>query len=318
MAGYLERRRALVAATDQARNELRELFETDPLKAWDLAEAESLEQARFYLQMAPCDVLVLDESLIRSEEPDSISWIATLEEAPVVLLAEPNVPTLFQAFQNGVQCWLPRGLALTQPRLLVIVLDQAARAGNFRRQARATATALSDCRQQVGRLVGLLWDALPGPGQPPWLTQRHVLERLQEEVARSTRHGDPLTVVLGELQMARRERPSAEESQRLSQWSAQCVGRAKRRGDVAGQYGPHGFLLLLPHTSALEAVQCCRRLRDVLEKAPPGELVPAGPLNACFGIASFGPTLSTAKALLSRAEERLEQAKAGIGERIEM
>jgi diguanylate cyclase (GGDEF)-like protein len=318
MAQNLERRRALLAAEDRPRDELRELFGADPLKGWDASEAGSVEQARFCLQMTPCDVLVLDGSLYRPEETDNVSWLASQRHAPVVFLAEPDADVVLRALRNGANHWLPRSLALNHPQVLAAKLDHAAELGELRRQARSVSEALVDCRQQVGRLVGLLWDALSAPGQPPWLTQRNVLERLQEEVARSARHGDPLTVVLGELQAGRRDHLSADESQQLAAWSAQQLSRAKRRCDVAGQYGPHGFLLVLPHTSGPEAVQFCRRLRNLLEHVQAGKGGPLSPLNACFGIASFGPSATTPKGLLSRAEERLEQAKTGIGERIEI
>jgi diguanylate cyclase (GGDEF)-like protein len=316
MAVNLERRRALLAADDQQRGSLRALFGTGPLEGWDAVQAISFEQARFILQMQPCDVLLLDGSLYPSAEADGLAWLAAQNHAPVLFLADPDPGVVLSALQHRANHWLPRALALGQPAVLAAVLDQAAQLGDLRRQARAAGEALQDCRQQVSRLVSLLWDSLPTKGQTPWLTQRQVMERLQEEVARSSRHGDPLTVVLGELQVGQRERITSVESEHLATWSAERISRTKRRCDVAGQYGQHGFLLLLPHTVEEAAVQCCRRLQAILERPQPPEAISLAPLQACFGIARFAPATATAKSLLSRAEERLERAKVG-GERIE-
>jgi GGDEF domain-containing protein len=130
-----------------------------------------------------------------------------------------------------------------------------------------------------------------------------MLQRLDEEVARARRHGGPLTVVLGEVHAGAAGREAALAAER--------VGRAKRRCDVAGQYGLHGFMLLLPRGSEAEALGCCRRLRALLEQPPPGG--PAPPAHACFGVAAFSPAAATAQGLLSRAEERLEEARQAPG-----
>jgi diguanylate cyclase (GGDEF)-like protein len=86
------------------------------------------------------------------------------------------------------------------------------------------------------------------------------------------------------------------------------VNRNKRRCDVAGQYGPHGFMLLLPQTADQGALTCCRRLRPVLE-APQGQAAGAASVQVHFGIAALSPETATVTSLLARAEERLEQGR---------
>ena len=130
-----------------------------------------------------------------------------------------------------------------------------------------------------------------------------MLDRLREEVSRVARHGGPLTLALGELL------PQSEATSSLTSWAAEQVRRTKRRCDVAGQYGPQGFMLLLPRTTGAAGVGACRRLQAILE-SPPAPL--RGPIRACFGVAELhGTEPSAVKALLVRAEERLEQARKG-------
>ena len=83
--------------------------------------------------------------------------------------------------------------------------------------------------------------------------------------------------------------------------------RRKRRCDLAGQYGPSGFMLLFVETEQSGAVDCCQRLRRLLEQPPgPGSI----PIRASFGVAAFSPETATVKSLMSRAELQLEKAKA--------
>jgi GGDEF domain-containing protein len=134
-----------------------------------------------------------------------------------------------------------------------------------------------------------------------------MLQRLHEEVARAKRHGDTLSVVLGETLSDARTPP--EVSAQLTAWTALQIANAKRLGDVAGQYGLGCFMLLLPQTSNEGALHCCRRIRSLLER--PTKASPA-PVRVVFGVASLCADICGGQALLCRAEERLELAKLGL------
>jgi len=314
MSVHFEGRRVLLAAAEGERQALRELLQRTLPQGWELIEAESVDRARFLQQLDPCDVVLLDGSLAPGD-PTGLRWLTTPQQTPVLFLADAGPDVLQTHFQAGITHWLPRGLALDHPALLAAVLQQAAQAGDLQRRLRQREEALVQCRRQVNRLVGLLWQTVPVDTRTPWFTQRHMLERLNEEVVRSQRHGDPLTVVLGEMADTESKPVATADNGELSTWTALQVSRNKRRCDVAGQYGPHGFMLLLPHTSDKGAADCCRRLRPLLEnpRAQP-EGVP--PLQVSFGIASYSTSTATVNTLLGRAEERLEQARANPADRL--
>ncbi len=303
MPANLEPRRVLLAALDADRPQLLAPFAAGEVPGWDALEAGSLDQARFLLRTAPCDAVLLDGGLYRAEGIEGLAWLAGPDRAAVLVLAEAEPDLILGALERGAAAWLPRELGLAHPVLLGTALRRVARLGDLERRADEAARDLHDCRRQVGRLAGLLWEARPGEGPADWYSQRHMLQRLDEEVARARRLGGPLTVVLGEVQ------PGGEGAEPAL--AAERVGRAKRRCDVAGRYGLHGFMLLLPRGSQAEALGCCRRLRALLEQ--PSEGGPAPPLHAWFGVAAFSPEAATAQALLSRAEERLEKARQAPG-----
>jgi diguanylate cyclase (GGDEF)-like protein len=268
--------------------------------------------------MEPCDVLVLDSELYQASEPEALSWLRGSDQTPILLLAEVTPDVVMEALIQGADHWLPRELALGCPALLTAQLHTAAMLGDLRRRYTQAGESLADSRKQVSRLVNLLWESSPKEGQHGWFNQRHMLERLDEEVARTRRLGGEFSVVLGEVQGGRQEKLSSIEAQHLATWTASRVTHAKRRCDVAGQYGPHGFMLLLPGTASMSAVGACRRLQTMLEEPPPLDETPLPPMQACFGLAAFSPSAATVKALLRQAEERLERAKEGVGERVEV
>jgi hypothetical protein len=305
MRASLERRRVLLAAADRDRAILRGLLTDGPGMAWEVSEADSFEQARFLAQMDACDILLLDASLDDLTDAGGAAWLATRLEASVVYLAEPTPAVLRGAVQTGSFAWLPRGLALGNPLLLHATIHQAARAAQLQRELACARESLWECRERVDRLVGRLWECAPGEGNRHWFSQRHMMDRLQEEVIRAQRHGGPLAIVLADA--------AAAGAEGWTTVLTDLVSRCKRRCDVAGQYGPAGFMLILPRTGDAGAVGCCARLQKLLEKPPPVLDRPAAGLRAHFGIASFGTSSATAtvKGLLRLAEERLEQAKTG-------
>jgi hypothetical protein len=289
----LERRRLLLAAREEG-GPVEALFANGRIAGWDTIAARSFEQARYLLQMTPCDVVLLDVSLYQGQQPEGLSWLAQGERVPILFLADLGPEGILDALEHGADYWLPRQLALEHPPLLAAVLHKAARLADLKYRVEAAGARLEDCRQQVRRLVSLLWEAAPGQGP----------SHLQEEVTRTQRHGGSLTVVLGELHG--REPVAARDAQQLASWTFQRISQAKRLCDVAGQYGPLGFMLLLPRVTEAEAKGCCRRLRTLLEHGP---AAPFAPLHACFGLASFAPDVSSSKQLLCHAEDRLDQAR---------
>jgi diguanylate cyclase (GGDEF)-like protein len=307
MSEHVQRWRVLLAAEERERAEFRELFQSESLSNWEVIEADSLERARFVLQLDPCDVLLLDCSLYRAGASDDLSWLAGQRRVPVLFLADGESETVAAALRQGAHYWLPRELARRHAHVLAVMLQQAAEFGELHRRGQETTQALEDARRQVTRLVNLLWEAVPGEGRARWFTQRHMLERLEEEVIRAQRYGGPLAVILGEVDGPPPEQAAAGEA---ATWTVDRISRVKRRSDVAGQYGLQGFMMLLPQTDEAGATGCCTRLRQILEQ-PAEPSAPFGPLHVWFGIACFSHDSPSVKSLLSRAEERLERVKLG-------
>lgn len=286
MTAELPFRRALLAATAPEMEDLRRPFADAALAGWQVIEADTWERAHFVLHHDSCDVLLADEGL--RPGPDGLGWLAAPRQTPVVLLTRPAAETVAEALAAGADVWLPRDLALAHPRLLAAALDRAVRGGDLRRHLRRACTSLQESRCHAGRLADLLWQSTPRDPRAGWFTHRHMLERLQEEVARTARYRTPFSVILGEV------RPCA------TAWTAERIARAKRRCDVAGQYGPHGFMLLLTNTPEERAATVRRRLQETLARDA---------VAAALGIAGCSDGLATSPGILRRAEEDLESVR---------
>lgn len=290
-------RRALVVA-DPVPVPLTDLFGAACLPDWEAVPADGLLAARFALQHQPCDVLLVDAPVYLRDGADAFAWLAHRHQVPVVLLRGADLGDV--PAPAGESVTVPRTLAGVEPDLLAAALEQALRLAELSACRRRSDEALLHSRRQVDRLVGLLWRSLPHDADRRWFSQRHALERLREEIIRSRRYGQPLTVVLGEVQAA----PAGE----LPDWVVERILAAKRGCDVAGQYGPHGFILLLTNTTAAGGRACCRRLQRTLGQAGAGTTSPLAVVD--FGLASLPEDGSGPEHLLCRAEQNLESARA--------
>jgi diguanylate cyclase (GGDEF)-like protein len=302
MSASLQRRRVVLAAGEGERRDLRKLFASEALRHWDVVEADSLERARFLRQLEPADVLLVGAGLA-----SGFDWLGSRPDDPVLFVADAAPEAVEEALRQGAHGWLPRSAVMNRPGILAAGLE---RLTALRDCCAMCAEALRECRRRTDRLTDLLWQAVPGEGPECWLTQRHVLERLSQEVARSQRHGTPLSVILGELEMPAGIR---EGSPMPSRWMAERVSEAKRRSDAAGQYGLSGFLMVLPQTPEAGAVVCCRRLRQLLcDKLDEDGSPPRWTTH--LGIATLAPHTNTISSLLRHAEESLDQDRTATGD----
>lgn len=303
------RRRVLLAAGPSSAKPLQELFSHGPLQSWEPIPADSFMQARFILQHNSCEVALVHEDLYQREN-QSLAWFSREPQVPVVFLTSYRAETMTQAYAQGATMCLPRDLSMAQPDLLATALHRAVQLGESSRNKERMHDQLNMSRRHIDRLVNLLWRTLPVESNNSWFSQRHTLERLQEEISRTGRHGGPMTLALAEVQEEQVLQPP--DVSPLEEWTATMVGKAKRRCDVAGSYGMQGFLLLMVHTPKNGGIVCCRRLQQLLQQGAASlEKGPRGPIRASFGLASAAGESASAQSMLRLAEENLEAAKAG-------
>ncbi|MFO0967964.1 MAG: diguanylate cyclase [Gemmataceae bacterium] len=288
---------------------MRPLFHGDALKHWDMLEAESFSHARYLLQYEPADALLVHQDLLDSDGAQGLSWLASHRKAPVVFLSQECLTSAALAYELGASLCLSMQEALAHPLLLAKSLERAVYCHAIETQLDTTRERLARSRRHVDRLVNVMWRMTPTDADSPWFSQRHMMERLDEEIARSKRHKAPLTIALGELSDA-----STDEGT-LPHWTVEAILKTKRRDDVVGQYGKNGFLLLLVHTPVQGGMHCVRRLQKIIEHDRAELQAPHRP-RAYFGLTGADEKREDAIALLRAAEEGLDTARREENERI--
>lgn len=305
-----ERRRVLIAAGSQASEAIRAIFTNELREQWEAVEADSFSRARFVLQHDPCDLLLVNDDLYHREGGQGLAWLASQRETPVVFLAGASAVHFQKAYELGATVCLPRQMALEHPLLLATVMEQAVKTSEARLEFSRTKERLSSSRHHVDRLVNMIWRTTSRQTEMQWFSQRYMMERLSEELARVERHQVPLSLAIGEI------KPTSDAQETVPDLTMQLIGRSKRRCDVAGQYGLDGFMLLMVHTPIEGGIQCCRRLQKSIEEPAEPLAGPHADLHAYFGVSGTATGKMSSVSLLRAAEQGLEAARASTAEHV--
>jgi diguanylate cyclase (GGDEF)-like protein len=141
--------------------------------------------------------------------------------------------------------------------------------------------------------------------------RRHFDEALSAEVIRAERFGDPIAVVVADLDNFKEinDRFGHDVGDRVLQSFADVIRANVRDVDLPARYGGEEFTVLLPGTDAEGGRQLAERLRVVLEELPvvAGEVTVS--VTSSFGVAGF-PDEPSAAALLRAGDRALYRAKA--------
>lgn len=142
-------------------------------------------------------------------------------------------------------------------------------------------------------------------------TKQHFLEQLEAAVELSQRTGDPLSLIMTDIDYFKKVNDTYGHLSGDIILAA-VAGRIKkslRKYDSAYRYGGEEMAVLLPHTSADRAALIAERLRTSIEKMKlKGEKDQKIAVTISLGVTDIGKA-DQAEALISRADECLYEAK---------
>ncbi len=141
-----------------------------------------------------------------------------------------------------------------------------------------------------------------------------VLQQLQAQVDLARRHQRALGVILADLDWFKRVNDT--HGHRTGDRALECFGalllRRLRGSDLVGRLGGDEFLIVLPETGGMEALQAAEGLRRALLDQPlaleDGRTLT---LSCSLGVAALKPEDADGGGLLARADAALYAAKAG-------
>jgi two-component system cell cycle response regulator len=150
------------------------------------------------------------------------------------------------------------------------------------------------------------------------LNRRAFIERLDVEIARNTRHGNPLCVTLLDVDHFKsiNDRFGHPTGDAVLSTLGKYLANSARKTDFVGRWGGEEFVIALPETDPSGGGQAADRSRRGVEELR--VLDPSGapiPVTASFGVASVLPNDSV-DTLVDRADRALYQAKASGRNRV--
>ena len=145
--------------------------------------------------------------------------------------------------------------------------------------------------------------------------RRHLDEQLHPMLSSARRHGNPLTVLILDVDHFKRVNDTAGHpaGDLVLQQVARRVAGAVRDEDVVGRWGGEEFLVLAPHTDLLGGQTLAERLRLSVAASPVVTPTATFDVTVSVGGATVGErgAAGTDGALLQLADANLYAAKAG-------
>lgn len=137
--------------------------------------------------------------------------------------------------------------------------------------------------------------------------RRYLALRLDEEVKRSARSGEPLSLILLDLDQFKtvNDRWGHAAGDEVLKEVVQLLVSQSRRYTVVARYGGDEFIALLPNAPKAAALVYAERLRAIVERYP----FKYGPVTASFGVACFPDDTANAGELIKSADHALYEAK---------
>jgi diguanylate cyclase (GGDEF)-like protein len=137
--------------------------------------------------------------------------------------------------------------------------------------------------------------------------RRYFALRVEEEARRHARFGEPLALVL--LDLDRFKTINDEQGHRAGddtlREAAQLIAANSRSFSVVTRYGGDEFAVLLVNTPKAGAIKYARRIKDVIER----HRFAHGPLTVSVGIAALPDDVATSDDLVPAADRALYTAK---------
>lgn len=168
---------------------------------------------------------------------------ATMEIPVIVLSADTTAASKVRAFEIGAMDYVTKPMDIAELRARI---QSAIRLSRLMK--------LLEQRAQIDGLTGL-WN------------RNYFNDRLGRELAEASRKKTPMALVMCDLDHFKRlnDTYGHPAGDNVLQTFATILNRELRAYDIACRYGGEEFALILPRTSAEEAVGVCERVRRAIE-----------------------------------------------------
>jgi len=284
---------------------IRELLAETEGGPFDVTLADCLEDGLGHLAPGAADVVLLDLLLPDSRGLDTLARV--VEKAPwvpiVVLTVLDDRDLAVEAVRQGAQDYLVKGE--TDGNLLARSVRYALERKEAQSKLAEANTRLEKANRRLEELATT--DELTGL----W-NRRRFLEILQHECRRAGRTGADLALAMLDLDRFKAVNDTFGHAfgDRVLAEVASVMRRAARSTDTVARYGGEEFMVLMPESSAAEALHAAERIRTQIARRPVSDGTRDVGVTASLGISALkdgGP--GGPEHLIRRADAALYAAK---------
>jgi diguanylate cyclase (GGDEF)-like protein len=259
------------------------------------------------VKTSPPDLVLLDMVLPDQNGVDVLRLVKALPNQfiPVIILsAQADLDARVRGLMLGADDYLSKESHETE------ILARV----NAMRRIKELQDRLREANEKLERLSVT-------DGLTELFNHRHFQTRLREEFGRAQRYGDPLSLLMLDLDRFKEvnDRWLHPFGDKVLKETATLIRNSLRDHDVSARYGGEEFAVVLPKTHLSNALHVARRIgRAIGEhvfvadgfKDPGTGAPPRVHVTASIGAASFpGPEVGSAELLVKRADEALFRAK---------
>jgi two-component system cell cycle response regulator len=150
--------------------------------------------------------------------------------------------------------------------------------------------------------------------------RRYFMDVFQKQWEQFQRYRKPCALLFADLDNFKRINDTYGHSigDIVLQQTADVLRRSIRKVDLLARFGGEEFTVLLPQTTAPNAVILATRIRAEIERFPFGATSEPIHVTASLGVAEFDASASSELALLERADRAMLKAKANGKNRVEL
>jgi diguanylate cyclase (GGDEF)-like protein len=259
------------------------------------------------VKASPPDLVLLDMVLPDQSGVDVLRLIKALPNQfiPVIILsAQADLEARVKGLMLGAEDYLSKESHETE------ILARV----NVMRRIKELQDRLREAHDKLERLSVT-------DGLTELFNHRHFQTRLREEFGRAQRYGDPLSLLMLDLDRFKEvnDRWLHPFGDKVLKETATLIRNSLRDHDVSARYGGEEFAVVLPKTHLPNALHVARRIgRAIAEhpfvadgaRDPATGSAPEVRVTASIGAASYpGPEVTTPELLVKRADEALFRAK---------
>jgi two-component system, cell cycle response regulator len=151
--------------------------------------------------------------------------------------------------------------------------------------------------------------------------RRYLMEQLPREIDRAVRYGRPLSVLMCDVDHFKKINDTYGHlvGDEVLKWFVATLQNTARTTDWVARYGGEEFVVVLPETSAVNAVTAAEHLRAEVAANPFVSAAANFPVTASFGVSGWRSTIpkgSTLDALMAKCDAGVYASKAAGRNRV--